>query len=76
MAVASMSAGNVIVGSEGRADADRDGFFTDVEVGEAGHQRSSVQIVDLLFEEADGQHPPIHAEPFVILDLRIKLRWV
>ena len=62
MAVAAMRAGDVIVRAQRLANAHGDGFLTDIKMSQAGHQRAGVQIVDLLFEQADHHHAPVHVQ--------------
>ena len=62
MPMSAMRAGDVIVAAQRFANAHGDGFLTDIQVSEAGHERAGVEIVDLLLEEADHDHAPVHAE--------------
>jgi len=62
VAVAAVGRGDVVVLPQRLADADRDGLLADVEVGEAGHLRAAVEIVDLLLERADLPHLLVHPE--------------
>ncbi len=39
-----------------------DGFFTDVEMRETGHQGARVEVVDPFFEQANGDHLPVHVD--------------
>ena len=68
MAVTAVRAGDVVVVPQRLADADGDGFFADIQVREARHQRAGVQIVHLLLEQANHQHLPVHVER--LLELR------
>jgi len=37
-------------------------------VGETGHQSASIEVIDLLFEEPDHDHPPVHVKPLLRLN--------
>ena len=63
MAVAAMGAGDVVIASQRRADANRDGFFAAIEMGKARHARGFVEVVDLFFEEANLRHLVIACQP-------------
>src|ERR1022692_424010 len=67
-----MSAGNVVVGSEGLADSHRDRFFADIKMGQSWHQSARVEFVDLFLEQADRNHPPVHPDPLAGTDYRIR----
>ena len=57
-----MRARDVVVWPECFADANGHGFFADIKVCQARHQRARVQVVDPLFEQANGRHLPVHAQ--------------
>src|SRR5712691_9433357 len=63
MSVAAVGAGNVIIDAQRFADSYRDGLFATVEVREPGHERASVNLVHLLFKEADTHHLAVSVEP-------------
>ena len=65
VAVATVGAGDVVVGAQRLADADCDRLLADVEVRQARHEGARVQIVDPLLEEADGQHLTVHPQQLV-----------
>src|SRR4030095_7810116 len=46
------------------AHADRDRFFSDVEVRQARHQRTGIEVVDAFFKEANRHPPLVEAEQF------------
>ena len=68
VAVPAVGAGDVVVPAQGFADADGDGLLADVQVRQPGHFRRDVQLVDLLFEEADLQHLLVQVQP--VLDVK------
>ncbi len=55
---------DVVLGLQGSHHADRDRFFTDVEVQEAADLRRAVQLDATLLEPADAQH------------LAVELQWL
>src|SRR4030095_4837817 len=65
-----MRTGDVVVLPQRLTDADGDRLFADVEVGETGHQRASVEIVDALFEQPDRPNLSIEAQQRVLADLQ------
>ncbi len=72
--MAAMCAGDVIVGVQRFADPHGDGFLTYIKVREARHQRASVQIVHLFFEQPDHQHAPVHVQVQIGAGSRIGFR--
>src|SRR5271157_3465318 len=67
VSVAAVGAGDVVVEAEGFADANGNGFFAAVEMGQAGHEGAGVEFVDLIFEQADANHLAIGAEPAIFV---------
>src|SRR5215475_4405376 len=67
MAVTPMRAGDEVVALERFTDADRNGFLTDVEMGQARHLGALVELVHLFFEGADLRHLPVHVQ--VLLEI-------
>ena len=63
VAVAAVRARDLVVRAQRGADSHRDTLFPDVEVGEPRHQRASVELVDLVLERPDQQHPPVERKP-------------
>ena len=63
--VAAMRAGDVVVAAQRFANADSDGFLANIEMRQAGHQGTRVEIVDLLFEQADRDHLAVGAQPLL-----------
>src|SRR5712691_633562 len=61
--VTAMRAGDVVVLAERHTDADGDGFLADVEMREARHLRTAVELVDALFEGTNRRHPAVRVEP-------------
>jgi len=68
MSVAAVRAGDVVVRAKSLADADGDRFLADIKVRETRHQGAGVEIVDPLFEQADGHHLAVHAQELPGLD--------
>src|SRR5262249_23922239 len=66
--VARMRAGDVVILIEGFAYADGDRFLTYIKVSETGHEGPGVEVIHLLFEEPDHDHPPIHMKPLLGFD--------
>src|ERR1700678_2800730 len=62
--VAAMRTGDVIIGAQCFANSHGDRFLSDVKVRQARHQRARVQFIHIFFEQADGRHLPVHAQPF------------
>src|SRR5579862_4469676 len=62
--MAAMRAGDVVIGSQRGTNAYGDCFLSYVKVSEPRHQRASVEIVYLLLKKPNGQHSPVHLEPF------------
>src|SRR4029453_17629215 len=60
--VTAMRARNLVVAIQQLTDADGNRFFADVEMGESRHQRSRIQIVDPLFEQANRDHLSVHVQ--------------
>src|SRR5277367_5731144 len=60
-----MRAGDVIIGTQCLTKSHGDRFLSDVKVRQARHQRACVQLIYIFFEQADGHHLPVHAQPFV-----------
>src|SRR5207245_645139 len=60
--VAAVGARDPIVLPQRRADADGDGLLPGIEVGEPRHLGAAVELVHLLLEEPDEDHPPVHLE--------------
>src|ERR1700731_2209181 len=65
MAVAAMRASDVVVRAQRFADPDGNCFFTNVQMSQARHQCARVQLVHLLLEQSNAEHPPVHAGPFL-----------
>ena len=61
--VAAVRARDLVVRAQSGADSHRDTLFPDVQVGEPRHQRAPVEVVDLVLERPDQQHPPVEREP-------------
>src|SRR6202049_2495379 len=76
VSVAAMRAGNVIVAPQRLTNSYCYGFFADVKVGQPWHQCARVKFVDLLFEQPDRDHLPVHADPLRGFDSRIRRRFV
>src|SRR5262249_42170475 len=74
VSVAPMCARDVIGRIERLTDANGNRFFAYIKVGEAGHQGAGIEVIDLLFEEPDHGHPPVHVKPQLGLDFRLSLR--
>src|SRR5439155_19649847 len=74
VSVTTMGARNVVVGLERFANPDRNGLLANVEVREAGHQGAGVEIVDPLFEQANGHHLAVHMDQSLDLDAGIDRR--
>src|SRR6185503_11309924 len=68
VAVTAMRAGDVVVVVQRFAHADGNRLFPDVEMREARHQRTCVEIVDALLEQANRHHLAIEREQFVLAD--------
>src|SRR5262249_250877 len=45
-----------------------------VQVRQARHQSSRVQLVHLLLEQSDAQHLPVHAHPLLYTNVRVRRR--
>jgi hypothetical protein len=63
MSMPAMCAGDVVCPLQRFTYADRDRFLADIKMRQARHQRSRIELVDLRFELADGDHLPVHPEP-------------
>jgi len=63
-----MGARDVIGRLERLTDANGNRFFAYIKVGETGHQSASIEVIDLLFEEPDHDHPPVHVKPLLGLN--------
>src|SRR5437870_4693542 len=63
MAMSAVGACDVVVVAQGGADANLRPLLSDRQVGEAGHYRRLVQLVDPLFEVADRRHTSVDREP-------------
>ena len=61
--VAAMRAGDVIVGPQRGTDADGNRLFADIQVRQARHQSSRIEVIGMLLEQANSEHPPVHIEP-------------
>src|ERR1044072_2295096 len=68
MAVAAMSAGNVIGLAQCFAHTHSDRFLADVKMGEARHLGAEIELVDLLLEKPDFNHLAIKMQPPRIAD--------
>src|SRR5580704_17922190 len=64
VSVSAMRAGDVIVGAKRFTNADGHGFLADVKMGEAGHQGTHVEFIDLFLKQANHLHAAIHAQNF------------
>ncbi len=62
MPVAAMRAGDVVVAAQRFAHADGDGFFTDIQMRQAGHERARVELIYIFFEQSNRHHLAIHAQ--------------
>ena len=62
MAVAAMRAGDVVIAAQRFAHAHGDGFFTDIQMRQARHQRPRVQLIYIFFEQTNRHHLAIHAQ--------------
>ena len=58
-----MGASDVVVPAQGLAYAYRYSFFSTVQVSQTGHFGSDIQLIDMLFEDADGEHLLVHLQP-------------
>src|ERR1700722_3158239 len=76
VSVATMSAGDVVFTPQRLTNSHCDGFFADIKVGQSGHQRACVQFVDLLLEQPDRYHPPVHPDALRGFDFHIRRRFV
>src|SRR5271166_287037 len=65
MSVAAMGAGDVVVDAQGFANAHGHGFFAAVKMRQSRHECAGVELVDLLFKQADADHLAVDAEPLV-----------
>src|SRR6266568_7108555 len=63
MPVTAMRTGDVVVSPQCLAHAYRYGFFSTVQVSQAGHTGSEVKLVDMLLEKADREHQLVHLQP-------------
>src|SRR5262245_29969304 len=70
MPMPSMRTRNVVVGLERLTYADGNGFLADVKMRKTRHERASVEVVDVLFEEPDHDHTPIHVQPLLRFGVR------
>jgi hypothetical protein len=61
MSMAAVCAGDVIRLSQRFADTHGNGFFANVKMSEARHERACVEIVDFSFKNANRQHLPVHS---------------
>ena len=66
--MAAMRARDVVVWLQRFAHADRYGFLSDIKMREARHHGTRVEIVHPLFEQADGDHLPIHVQQFLYVE--------
>src|SRR5580658_10089427 len=64
VAMAAMRAGYVVVRAKRFANAHGNGFFADVKMRQAWHQRACVQFIHIFFKQTDGHHLTVHAQPF------------
>ena len=74
VSVAPMSTRDVIVWLERFTDTNGNRFLTYIKVGEAGHERAGIEVINLLFEEPDHDHAPIHMKPLLGFNFRLSLR--
>src|SRR5437588_12544832 len=58
-----MGAGDVVVPAQGLAYAYRYSFFSTVQVSQAGDPGGDIKLIDMLFENADGEHLLVHLQP-------------
>ena len=65
VSVAAVRAGDVIVDAQSFANSHGHGFFAAVQVGQSGHERAGVELVHLLFKQADAHHLAIGAQPLL-----------
>ena len=69
-----MSTRDVIVWLERFTDANGNRFLAYIKVGKAGHERAGIEVINLLFEEPDHDHAPIHMKPLLGFNFRLSLR--
>src|SRR5258708_37792916 len=64
MSVTAMSAGDVAIDAQRFANTNSNSLLAAVEMRQSGHKRAGVELVYLLFNEADTDHLPVCAQPF------------
>jgi len=62
MTVAAVGTGNVVVAPQCLADAHGNRFLPDIEMRESRHLGAEIELIDLLFKQADLQHLPVEAQ--------------
>src|ERR1700692_2474950 len=62
-----MGAGDVVVDAQRFADSYRNSLFAAIQVSQAGHESSGVNLVHLLFKQSDTDHLSIGVEPLFFL---------
>src|SRR5260370_32610971 len=65
MPMSAMGARNVVVPAQRFANSHRHCFFSDIKVRQPRHQRSRIELIHLLFEFPDHNHPPVHPHPML-----------
>src|SRR5579864_420190 len=70
MSMTTMGAGDAILQAQCLAHSDSNGFFADVQMRQPRHQRTRVEIVDLLFKQTNAHHLAVHVEPLFGSDAR------
>src|SRR5262249_8438763 len=76
VAVAAMSACDVVVRTQRLADTDRHCLLADVQVSEPRHEGSSVQIIDVLLKEPNHDHASVHMKPMRGFTLGLCFGWI
>src|ERR1700722_3194275 len=64
MSMAAVRAGDVVVDSQRLADPHGNGFFAAIQMGEPRHESARINLIHLLFKQADARHLAVSAEPF------------
>src|SRR5258708_4182 len=65
MSVTPVRACDIVVFLQRLTNAHCDRFFTYVEVCKSWHQGTRVELIDLLFEQTNAHHPPVHIHQFL-----------
>ena len=72
VAVTAVGAGDIVIRLQRFAHAYRNGLFSAVQVSQAGHAGSLIQIVDGIFETANFQHLLVHMQPLLDINRAVK----